>query len=81
MPVRLSARSGQLNLQLLAGVGVDGPTWLWLRRKYPELVAARLKLGYRIVGLHAFEPVEIDAGADLWEATGEQASGAAVKVY
>ena len=64
-----------MNLQTLAGVALDSRTWLWLRRRYPQLVAKRLKLGYLVVGLHAFEPVEIDSGADLWEATGEQASG------
>jgi len=64
-----------MNLQTLVGVALDTRTWLWLRRRYPQLVAKRLKLGYLIVGIHAFESPEIDAGADLWETASEAVNG------
>lgn len=56
----------------LKGVRVDSKTWLWLRRRYPSLVASRLKLGYLIVGIIADTE---ENGADLWESTSEAING------
>ena len=35
----------------LIGVALDGPTWLWLRRRHRGLIAKRLGSGYRIIGI------------------------------
>jgi len=61
-----------MNPTWLIGVSVDSRTWLWVRRKYPSMVASRLKLGYLIVGIIADTE---ENGADLWEATSEAING------